>query len=220
VAGSSRALAAAPFLLAGLAAACASHRAAPGRAFQSVGEEQKAPTLAAWKDAVRRADSLPPSRLLYDAKFGQGRVKISGTLTVVATPESVKATATGPFGSALAQYENGVLRFKGRDPFFLDPELLRGALAGIWRDGSPTVVGSSGEDRLLRWDDTEGVVTEAVLDVAAARLKSVRVSSAHGEVLVVFSGAFDPWPQVVELSNPKSGQSLRLKRVAIEPIGE
>jgi hypothetical protein len=215
-----RALAAASFLFASLAAACASRRAAPADAFQSVGEEQTAPTLAAWKNAVRRADSLPPSRLLYDAKFGQGRLKISGTLAVVATPESVKATATGPFGSMLGEYENGVLQLKGREPLLLDPELLRGALAGIWREGLPTIVGSSGEDRLLRWSGTEGVVTEAVFDVEAVRVKSLRVTRAHREVLVVFAGAFDPWPQVVELSDPKSGQSLRLKRVAVEAIGE
>lgn len=220
MARSSRALAAAPFLLAGLAAACASHRAAPIGAFQSVGEEQRAPTLAAWKDAVRRADSLPPSRLLYDAKFGQGGLKISGTLAVVATPESVHATATGPFGSMLAQYEDGLLQLKGRDPLFLDPELLRGALAGIWREGPPTIVGASGEDRLLRWNGAGGVVTEAVFDVGAARVKSLRVTGAHREVLVVFSGAFDPWPQVLDLSDPKSGQSLRLRRVAVEKIAQ
>lgn len=175
--------------------------------------------MAAWRDAVRRADSLPPSRLLYDARFGRTGVQMSGTLAVVATPENLRATATGPFGSALAQYENGALRFKGREPLFLDPDLLRGALAGIWKDGPPTIVGSSGADRLLRWNG-QGVTAEAVFDVTAARVKSLRVTGAHGEVSVVFSGAFDPWPRVVELSETKSGQHLRLKRVAIEPIGE
>ncbi len=220
MAGSPRAPTAAALLLAGFCAACASHRAAPPRLFAPVGEEGRAPALAAWEQAVRRADSLTPSRLLYDAKFGRGHVKISGTLAVVATPEAVKATATGPFGSTLAEYEGGAFRFGGRDPLFLDPELLRGVLAGIWRGGPPTVVGSDGDDDLLRWDGADGVVTEAVLDVAAARLKSLRVSAANAEVSVVFSGDFDPWPQVVELSDAKSGQSLRLKRMAIEPITE
>ena len=208
---------AAALLFAGLAAACASHRASAQRPFRPVLEEEQAPILAAWRDAVRRADSLPPSRLLYDARFGHGAVQMSGTLAVVATRESLKATATGPFGSTLAQYEDGALRFKGRDPLFLDPGVLRGALAGIWRDGAPTVVGSSGTDGLLRWE-TGGVIAEAVFDVAAARVRSLRVADAHGEVSVLFSGAFDPWPRVVELSETKSDQHLRLKRVAIEPI--
>ena len=218
--GSPRSLAAAALLLAGLAAACATYPTAPRHLFQPIGEEQRAMALAAWQDALRRADSLPPSRLLYDAKFGQGHARISGTLAVVVTPESVRATATGLFGSTLAQYENGALRLNGRDPLFLEPELLRGALAGVWRGGPPTLAGSEGRDCLLRWNDTKGVAAEAVLDAAAARLESLRVTGAHGEVFVVFSGAFDPWPQVVELSDPRSGQSLRLKRVAIEPIAQ
>jgi hypothetical protein len=221
VLGSPRSLAAAALLLAGLAAACATYRPPARRLFQPIREEQKATALAAWEDALRRADSLPPARLLYDAKFGQGHARISGTLAVVVTPENVRATATGLFGSTLAQYENGALRLNGRDPLFLEPELLRGALAGVWRGGPPTLAGSEGRDCLLRWDDdTKGIVAEAVLDATAARLESLRVTGAHGEVLVVFSGAFDPWPQVLELSDPKSGQSLRLKRVAIEPIGK
>lgn len=200
-----------------LGSACASRPAADAGSFGPVTEQQRAPALAAWSEALRRAESLPPSRLLYEARFGQRSVRVSGTLAVVATPESLKATATGPFGSSLAQYENGALRVKGREPLFLDPDLLRGALAGIWKSGPPTVAGSRGADCLLRWE-APGVTAEAVFDVAAARVKSLRVENGRADVSVAFSGSFDPWPQIVELSDAKSGQRLRLKRVAVEPI--
>ena len=62
--------------LAGLAAillAAASCASRPARApFPPAGEPDAMRSLDAWRRAVERADSLPPSRLLYDAKIKQG----------------------------------------------------------------------------------------------------------------------------------------------------
>jgi len=178
----------------------------------------EARALAAWDEALRRADSLPPSRILYDAKFGNGAVKAPGHLAVVARRDSVTARATGPFGGELGRYEDGAFHGKDGEGDFLDPELVRGVLAGVWRGAAPVVAGADGDDGLLRWNAAGGVVAEGVLDVAGARLKSLRVQGPRGELFGEFSGAFDPWPEVVQLTDLKSGWSLKLRRVVVETL--
>ncbi|HEY6148501.1 MAG TPA: hypothetical protein VIZ69_12410, partial [Thermoanaerobaculia bacterium] len=89
------------------AASCATRRAAV-RNFSPAGPDETARALAAWRAAVERADSLPPSRLLYDARIRRGIASLSGTLAL-STREPVRGTLTGPFGSTLAVYENGAL---------------------------------------------------------------------------------------------------------------
>jgi hypothetical protein len=169
---------------------------------------------------MRRADSLPPSRLLYDAKFGEGPVKAPGNLAVVARRDSLTARATGPLGGELGTYEDGAFRGKKGEEDFLDPELLRGVLAGVWRGAMPVVAGADGDDGLLRWKAAGGVVVEGILDVPGARLKSLRVEGPRGKLFVEFSGTFDPWPEVVLLSDLKSGRSLKLRCVAVEALPE
>jgi len=190
------------------------------RAFPPADETFRARALAAWREALQRADSLPPSRLLYDAKFGKGAVKAPGNLAVVARSDSLTAKATGPLGGELGAYEDGRFHGKGGESYFLDPQLLRGVLAGVWRGGQPTVAGADGGEGLLRWQAAGGAVAEGVFDIAAARLKSLRVKGPSGEVTVEFSGAFDPWPEGVLLADIRSGRTLRLRRVAIEAIKE
>ena len=167
---------------------------------------------------MRRADSLPPSRLLYDAKFGKGAVKAPGNLAVVARRDSLTARATGPLGGELGTYKDGAFHGKEGEGEFLDPELLRGVLAGVWRGAAPVLVGAEGDDGLLRWNAAGGVVAEGVLDVSGARLRSLRVRGPRGNLFAEFSGAFDPWPEVVLLSDVKSGRSLKLRRVAVEAL--
>jgi hypothetical protein len=117
----------------------------------------------------------------------------------------------------MGHYENGTLTGKGGEIYLLDPELLRGVLAGMWRGGTPAVVGADGEEGLLRWESAEGV-TEGVLNLPAARLTSLSVKGRAGELRAEFAGACDPWPERVSLWDLKAGRSLKLKRLAAEPL--
>ena len=108
---------------------------------------------------------------------------------------------------------------KSGEVAFLDPELLRGLLAGVWRTGTPLVEGADSELGLLRWE-TASVIAEGVLGLPNARLKSLRVRGDRGEVSAEFSGAFDPWPEIVLLTDQKSGRSLKLRRIVVEAITE
>jgi len=198
---------------------CASvPRAVGPRDFGPASEAARRRSLEAWKEALRRADSLPPSRLLYDLKYSKGPFQASGTLAVTAGPEELAATATGPFGASLGEYRDGAFRLKNQEPFRLDPRLLRGILAGVWRGGAPQVVGADRGDTLLLWEAAGGYTIEGVLDVSAAQLKSLRARGPNGELSVAFPGTFAPWPDVVEIVSEKTGQTLRLKRDFVEPI--
>jgi hypothetical protein len=204
------------FLFLSLTVRCASAPAA--RTFPPADDAAAARARIAWDEALRRANELPPSRLLYDAKFGKGAVVAPGTLAVVARRDMLTAKATGPFGGEVGDYENGAYKGKHGESDFLDPELLRAILAGVWRGGPPAVVGAEGQDGLLRWQAQGGVVAEAVLDLSAARLKNLRVRGPRGELWIEFSGAFDPWPEVVRVADRASGKSLKLRRIAVEPL--
>src|SRR5206468_2458431 len=61
-----------------LAAGCASRTPTFGPA----GIEDSRRALDAWRDALQRADSLGPARLLYDARMSPGMVRMPGTLAV------------------------------------------------------------------------------------------------------------------------------------------
>ena len=189
------------------------------RAFGPAGEAFAERARTAWTAALERADSLPPSRILYDARFGNGSVKTPGNLAVVVGRDTLTAEATGPLGGKIGSYENGAFRGKQGDGYFLEPSVLRGVLGGVIRGGAPAVAGEDAGEGLLKWALPDGVTAEGVLDVAQARLTSLTVRGPRGAVAVSFSGAFDPWPEVVELTDLGSKRSLKLRRVASEPIG-
>src|SRR6478672_9105370 len=92
-----RAAAGALILIAGLGAAagCAS-RGTPAHHFAPARPDEVERALDGWVRAVARADSMSPSRILYDVKIRQGIGSISGTLAV-STGEPVRATISGPF---------------------------------------------------------------------------------------------------------------------------
>jgi hypothetical protein len=199
---------------------CASApRAVSPRDFAPADEEARRRSLEAWTEALRRADSLPPSRLLYDLKYSKGAIRSSGTLAVVARGNGdVTATATGPFGTPMGDYRDGAFHIKNEQPFRLDPRLLHGILAGVWKGGAPEVVGAERGESLLRWETSEGLRIEGVLDVAGTRLTSLRACGPQGELSIAFPGPFEPWPTVIEIVSEKTGQALRLKRDLVEPI--
>lgn len=203
-----------------LASACASTAPRPPRALPPADDILKARVLAAWEEALRRADSMGPARILYDAKFGKGVVKLPGNLAVYAGPESLTVKASGPFGVEVGSYEEGTYTGKGGEASFLDPTVLRGVLAGVWRGGPPDVSGADSEEGLLRWGAPGGVAAEGLLDLSEARLKSLRVRGDSGEIAAEFSGSFDPWPEVISLVDRKTGRTLKLRRVAVEAIKE
>ena len=203
-----------------LAPACSSTSPQPQRALPPADEILKARVLAAWETALRRADSMGPSRIFYDAKFGKGAVRLPGNLTVHAGRKSLTAKASGPLGGEFGSYEEGTYTGKGGEAAFLDPKVLRGVLSGVWRGGPPKVAGADSEEGLLRWDADGGVAAEGRLDLSEARLKSLRVLGDGGEIRADFAGAFDPWPEMISLVDRKSGRALKLRRIAVEPIKE
>lgn len=199
----------------GLAIGCA---ARPTRRFEPAGPEEARRALAAWEVALERSDGLPSAKLLYDASLVQGLLRASGTLAVSERPGFLQATLAGPFGTTVAQYRDGALRGEGIRPLSIAPEDLRAILAGVWRKGTPFVAGSEGGDALLRWEEPDRA--EAVLDTGTARLRSLTVSRPDGELLARYSGALDPWPEQIELTDIGSGNKLRLTLIAKEPFAE
>jgi hypothetical protein len=211
--------------LAVLSSACASGGAA--RRFGPAGPEDVREALAAWTAAQQRADSLPPSRLLYDARMGtSGLPSVPGTLAVTYGGDRVRtASLTGPFGSRVAQYGNGVITGDDRKAFVVDPDALRSVLAGVWRGSpdaaAPTVAGREGGDCLLTWSGGASAYrAEAVLDLATERLRSLALSGAGGRLSISYAGEFRPWPERISLKEEGSGRSLSLSLIATEPLGE
>jgi hypothetical protein len=205
------ALAAAGLLL---TASCASRSSRPHN-FAAAGEEQTARAIAAWREAVARADRLGPSRLLYDARMRQGAVSLPGTLAV-STAEPVRATMTGPFGSPVATYADGALRGEKFAPVAIEPEPLLWLLGGVWKAQEPQVRGVAGDDALLVWTSPSPV--EGVLHVPSARFTSLRVTTGGKTLEASYAGTADPWPTKVELKDPATKSSLRLSLVAREPL--
>jgi hypothetical protein len=199
-----------------LLASCRSTQ--PQRTFVPADEAFAERARAAWSEALERAASLPASRILYDARFGSGAVKTPGNLAVVVGPGTLTAKATGPLGGEVGSYENGAFHGKQGEGLRLDPMVLRGVLAGVFAEGTPVVAGADAGDGLLRWRAAGGVSAEAILDVVGARLRSLHVTGPKGEIEVTFSGDFAPWPEVVQLTDLRSGRTLKLRRVASEPV--
>jgi hypothetical protein len=203
------------------------------RRFGPAGPEDVRQALAAWTSAQQRADSLPPSRLLYDARLGtSGLPSVPGTLAVTYGGGRVRtASLTGPFGSRVAEYREGegnhegvgVITGEDRKAFVVDPDALRSVLAGVWRGSpevaAPTVAGRDGADCLLTWSgDANAYRAEAVLDIASQRLRSLALSGMGGRLSISYAGEFRPWPERIALKEESSGRSLSLSLIATEPL--
>jgi hypothetical protein len=201
-----------------LVSGCAGGAAA--RRFGPAGPEDVREALDAWASARERADSQPPSRLLYDAKMGtSGLPSVPGTLAVLYGGDRVRsASLTGPFGSRVAEYGNGTITGEDRKAFVVDPEALRSVLAGVWSGSpdAPVVAGRNGPECLLTWSGAYRA--EAVLDLQERRLRSLSLSGSAGRLSVSFAGDFRPWPQRIALKEDESGRSLSLSLVATEPL--
>ncbi len=206
------------WLLAALwAAACATGRAARHFAPASAVDAREA--LDAWAASRERAESLPASRLLYDARLSSGTVaSVPGTLAVTYDGKTVLAASlTGPFGSRVAEYRDGTLRGEDRKAFVVDPEVLRAVLAGTWNGSMPSVKGREGGDFLLAWSAAEPRVS-AVLDVTRKSLRSLELEGRAGRLVVDYGGEPAPWPGRITLRDETTGRGLALKLVAVEPM--
>lgn len=201
------------FLLVALSPACAGRRQP---VFVPAAREEAERALTVWRDAAARAETRGPARLLYEARVSQGPFRMSGTLAVVESPRAVDATLSGPFGDVIARYADGALRGNGIRPILVAPDDLRWLLAGIWKGAEePAVAGMDGQDALLRWTGREQV--EGVLDLAAGRFKSLKVARPEGGLVATYSGDTSSRPQRIELEDVKSGNSMRLSLIGVEP---
>ncbi len=197
--------------LLGTLAGCAARRP---RSFAPAGQTQASAAIAAWRQAIERAESMPPGRLLYEARLTQRLMSVPGTLAVRQSLDAIEATLTGPFGTPIATYVDGALRGEGIRPLAIAPEALRSLLAGAWHRGEPEVLGVDGEDALLAWTGEEKV--EGILDLPETRFRSLAISRAEGKILSRYSGDFDPWPRSIEVEDARTGAKLRLTLIARE----
>lgn len=196
-----------------MAAGCASRPPAFGPA--SLDDSRRA--LELWSDAVERADSQGPVRLLYDARLSEGLVKLPGTLAVEARPGHLEATLTGPFGSPVARYASGVLEAKGARPIPLDAHELLAVLAGVWRSPA-AVAGARKGQTLLRFSGRDQV--EGVLDLTTGRLASLTIVRPEAELVATYSGRLNPWPEKLTIADRRTGKRLDLVLVAREPAAD
>jgi hypothetical protein len=206
-----------PALVAGLAAGasgCATQRAA-GRTFSPAGPDETARALAAWRAAVERAETLPPSRLLYDAKIRRGIASLSGTLAL-SPREPVRGTLIGPFGSTLAVYENGALQGDSFPPVVIEAASLLSLLAGVWKAPGAQVRGIDGGDALLVWPAPSEA--EGVLDVEGRHFRSLRIVRDDHSYEASYSWGSDPWPTRVDLEDLATSNRLQLNLQAREPL--
>jgi hypothetical protein len=200
-------------LLVALAPACAGRRQP---VFVPAAREEAERALTVWRDAVARAEALGPVRLLYEAHVSQGPFRMSGTLAVLESAGGLDATLSGPFGDVVARYTDGALRGNGIRPILVAPDELHWLLGGMWKGAEgPAVAGMDGQDALLRWTGREQV--EGVLDLAARRFKSLRVTRPEGAIFATYSGDTSSRPQRIELEDVKSGNSMRLSLIGVEP---
>lgn len=207
-----------PVFLVCALAACATSRSQ--RRFNPATPEQQSQALSAWTAARERAASLPASRLLYDAKMSSGGApSIPGTLAVSYDGKAVTlASLTGPFGSRVAEYRDGSVTGEDSKALVVDPDVLRSVLAGA-PNGSPvSVEGCDSGECLVSWSAEAGRGT-AVLAVAGGGVRSMDLSGSAGHLLVDYSGEASPWPSRITVHDEKSGRSLTLKLVAVEPGG-
>ncbi len=187
--------------------------------FAPAAREEADRAIAAWREAVAKADARGSARLLYEARVSQGPFRVSGTLAVSEKPGSVEAVLAGPFGDPIARYSEGALQGNGIRPIAIEPDELRALLGGVWRGSSqPNVDGIHGREALLRWSGGEEV--EAVLDVDASRFKSIQVTRSEGAITAEYPGDAGSWPQRIELRDRRSGNALRLVLIASEPAAD
>jgi hypothetical protein len=196
--------------------ACATRTAV--RHFTPASPEQARDALAAWTSAAARAEALPPSRLLYDARMSSGAATLPGTLAVTDDGRSVlHASLTGPFGARIAEYSAGAVTGEDRRALVVDPTALRAVLAGTWPEAPSGVEGcDAGECRLV-WNGPTSVV--AIVDVGAARVRSMVIEGASGRLSIDYDGALKPWPEQIALRDERSSRRLSLRLAAIEPLG-
>lgn len=200
-----------------LLGACAG---AAARRFDPAGPEDVREALEAWSAIRERAASLPPSRLLYDARLGtSGLPSVPGTLAVTYGGDRIRsASLTGPFGSHVADYGDGVITGEDRKAFVVDAEALRSVLAGVWAGPPVSVAGRRGMEFLLVWDGAYRA--EGVLDLQERRLRSLNLSGSGGKLSIAYAGRSEPWPERVALKEDSSGRSLSLSLIATEPLAE
>jgi hypothetical protein len=200
----------APFLgallLVALGAACAPARRHHDFRPAAVADGERA--LIAWSEALARGASLPPSRLLYEAKLSRGLGKISGTLAMSVGESRLEGILAGPFGRPLARIVGGVVEAEGGTPFPVEPQELRALLSGTWPFGAPEVRGIDGQAALLSWSAPRPA--QAVLELKNARLSSLSLTDPRGEIEAYYDGAFSPWPEKVELTEKRTGNRIRL----------
>jgi hypothetical protein len=185
------------------------------RNFPPAGAEQAARALDAWRRAVERADALPPSRILYEAKIRQGIGSASGTLAISTAPP-VRGTLAGSFGAPIATYADGVLAGEKLAPVEIEPGPLLALLSGVWREPGPHVRGVLGDEAQLAWETP--MRAEGVIRLADARFVSLHVERRGRAFEAEYAGAAEPWPERVTLTDVASGSTLRLVLQAKEPI--
>lgn len=195
------------------ASGCASHPAR--RSFGPAGADQAERALEAWRTAMARADTLPPSRLLYDAKVRQGLGSISGALALSTAPP-VRGALSGPFGAPIAVYADGVLTGEKLVPIRIEPEPLLSLLSGVWREPGARVRGIAGDEALLEWPPPSRA--EGVIRIGDARFLSIHVEGQGRTFDAEYSGPVTPWPERVALTDVATKSTLRLVLQAKEPL--
>jgi hypothetical protein len=194
------------------AVSCASRTSGFGPA----SAERASSALAAWQEVVAAADAVADANLLYEAAVSQKVFRTSGTLAIRLRGQDLEGTLAGPFGSPIATYREGVLSGDKISPISLPARQLRAILSGTWVGAAPEVSGVRGAETLLQWSGGERV--DAVFDVEARRVVSLRVARADGELDASYSGRRDPWPEELEIREKRTGSKLRLKRIAFEGL--
>lgn len=196
--------------------ACAARTAV--RHFMPASPEQARDALAVWASATARAETLPPSRLLYDARMSSGAATLPGTLAVIDDGRAVlHASLTGPFGSRIAEYSAGAVTGEDRRALVVDPRALRAVLAGTWPGAPSGVEGCDGGECRLVWNGPTSV--GAIVDLGAGRVRSMVIEGASGRLSIAYDGELKPWPEQIALREERSSRRLSLRLVAIEPLG-
>ena len=196
--------------------ACAARTAV--RHFPPASPEQTRDALAAWASAAARAEALPPSRLLYDARMSSGAATLPGTLAVIDDGRAVlHASLTGPFGARIAEYSAGAVTGEDRRALVVDPRALRAVLAGTWPGAPSGVDGCDGGECRVIWNGPTSV--EAIVDVGAARVRSMVIDGTSGRLSIDYDGELKPWPEQIALREERSSRRLSLRLAAVEPLG-
>jgi hypothetical protein len=119
----------------------------------------------------------------------------------------------------VAEYRDGSVTGPDSKALIVDPDVLRSVLAGAWNAGAApvSVEGCEAGQCLLAWSVETGRAS-AVLDVAASAVRSMNVSGGAGHLSVEYPGEAAPWPARITVREEKSGRSLALKLIAVEPV--